>query len=146
MHRTLFMLALLIIATGAQAEIFKCKKPSGETAFSDTPCKAGSNSEVVPDREHLSKEQQDAAQKNLAQKKKQASDKAAQRAAAVPPKTAPADPAPQKEVGGGGCYDGRGPRSNCAGDLDRRPQPADRPGQLPADRPSQLPAPRPRPR
>ncbi len=148
MRRTLFMLALVIIATGAQAEMFKCKMPSGETEFSDTPCKAGNSSEVVPNRDHLTKEQQEAAQKTQAQKKKQANDAAAKRAASQPPRTtqtAPAAPSTE-EIYGGGCYDGGGPRSNCAGDLDRRPLPADRPSQLPADRPSQLPAQRPRSR
>jgi hypothetical protein len=138
MLRISFVLVLMAISAGAHAEVFMCKKPTGETEFSDTPCKVGSTSEVVPDREHLTKEQQDTARVKLEQQKQQANDQAARRIAAEPPREPEvAPPPPSEEVyGGGGCYDGRGLGSNCAGDPYRRPPLVDRPINRPGPRPS----------
>lgn len=132
MLKHLQFLILTLFAMSAYAEIYSCKKPTGETEFSDTPCKAGSNSEVVPDRDTLTQQQKDDAHKKLEQQKSQASDLAAQRAAAeqsletpAVPQSIPSD-ADDVYVGGS-CNDVRGPRSNCAGDLNKGRIPVNRP-------------------
>ena len=84
----------MTIASGAHAEIFKCATPEGETVFSDMPCKAGSSSEVVPDRDHVSKEQQDAARAKLEEQKQDLKELEAQRVAAEPPMKPPEAPPP----------------------------------------------------
>ena len=138
MFKRFLFLVLMFHAMSAYAEIYSCKKPSGETEFSDTPCKAGSSSEVVPDRDHLTEQQQDDAQRKLEQQKIQANDLAAKRSAAEPPQENQVAPsiAPADDVYvGGSCNDVRGPRSNCAGDLNRRPIPDVRPRPVPRPRP-----------
>ena len=151
MFKPLLFLLLLVASVGAQAEVFMCKKPSGETEFSDTPCKAGSSSEVVPDRDHLTKQQQDAAQQELQQQRKAANDAAAQRSAAQanqqPRGSGVAEqtpPPPDDVYQGGGCYDEGRRNTNCAGDPYRRPIP-DRPSD-PGVRPGSGGRPRPAPR
>lgn len=141
MIRTLLLLAAMTIASGVQAEVFKCMTPSGETEFSDTPCKAGSSSEVLPDRDHVSREQQDAARARLEGQKQELKELEVQRASAEPAKNvqeAPPPPLPVEEVYGGGCYDtARGRGTNCAEDPYRRPlsdRPINRPGPRPAPR------------
>ena len=138
MFKRFLFLVLMFHAMSAYAEIYSCKKPSGETEFSDTPCKAGSSSEVVPDRDHLTEQQQDDAQRKLEQQKIQANDLAAKRSAAEPPQENQVAPsiAPADDVYvGGSCNDVRGPRSNCAGDLNRMPSPDVRPRPVPRPRP-----------
>lgn len=139
MIRLLMLLATMTITTGAQAEVYMCKKPNGETEFSDTPCKAGSSSEVMPDRDHVSQEQQDAARARLEQQKQEIKARATQPPVAAPASTAPEPPPPPvEEVYGGGCYDTvRGRGTNCAEDPYRRPLP---------ERPINRPGPRPVPR
>ena len=151
MIKVLILLASMTIATGAQAEIYMCKKPSGETEFSDTPCKAGSSSEVIPDRDHVSQEQQDAARSRLEQQKRELNERAAQSSVEAPANTMPTTPPPPpvEEVYGGGCYDTvRGRGTYCAEDPYRRPieRPIERPIDRPIDRPINRPAPRPSPR
>lgn len=129
MIRVLLLLAAMTIASGVHAEIFKCTTPDGQTVFSDTPCKAGSSAEVVPDRDHVSKEQQDEARAKLDEQKRELKELEAQRVAAEPPKTTPEAPPPPvvEEVYGVGCTDTvRGRGTNCAEDPYRRPLP-DRP-------------------
>jgi hypothetical protein len=142
----LLFLVFVVASTGAQAEIFMCKKPSGETEFSDTPCKSGSSSEVVPDRDHLTQEQQDAAQQKLQQQRKELNDAAAQRSAAQTNQAsrengvAEQTPPPLEDVyEGDGCYDGGRRNTNCAGDPYRTPIPDRTPGS------GERPRPRPRP-
>ena len=138
MFKRFLFLVLMFHAMSAYAEIYSCKKPSGETEFSDTPCKAGSSSEVVPDRDHLTEQQQDDAQRKLEQQKIQANDLAAKRSAAEPPQENQVAPsiAPADDVYvGGSCNDARGPRSNRAGDLNRMPIPDVRPRPVPRPRP-----------
>ena len=138
MFKRFLFLVFMLHAMSSYAEIYSCKKPSGETEFSDTPCKAGSSSEVVPDRDHLTEQQQDDAQRKLEQQKNQANDLAAKRSAAEPVQETqvapPAAPADDVYVGGG-CNDVRAPRSNCAGDLNRMPIPDVRPRPVPRPRP-----------
>ena len=139
MHKHLLFLVFLVASATAQAEVFMCKKPTGETEFSDTPCKAGSSSEVVPDRDHLTPQQQNAAQRKLQEQRKEANDAAAQRSAAQAIQQPVAEPAPSPpaEVDeGGGCYDGGRRGSNCAGEPYRRPIPDRTPGSGARPRPA----------
>ena len=131
MYKHLLFLVFLVATAGAQAEVFMCKKPSGETEFSDTPCKAGSSSEVVPDREHLTPQQQDEAQRKLQEQRIEANDAAVQRSAAQANQQPVAEPAPSQPADvyeGGGCYDAGRRDSNCAVDPYRRPVPDRTPG------------------
>ena len=120
-----FLLFVMAMAAGnATAEVFMCKNASGGTEFSDTPCKAGSTSEVVPDRAPLTQQQKnDAQQKALRQKSKAAElekqratgqDKQEERQAAPAP--APADVV-EDEGAAATCDDGRRLNSNCARTL-----------------------------
>ena len=116
MLKHLLFLLLVVASAGAQAEVFKCKKPNGETEFSDTPCKAGSSSQVVPDRDPLTPQQKDDAQQRLQQQSKEANELAAQpytasvnqqrRENEVAEQT---DPVPDDSVDDGAIY-------NCYGD------------------------------
>ena len=136
--RSLF-LVFTLFALNAYAEIYSCKKPSGETEFSDTPCKAGNASAVVPDRDHLTPQQEAEAQEKLAQQKKQVNESAAQRATSGSPTESPElvpPVAPAEDVYvGGTCNDLRGPRSNCADDLYKKQLPSVKPGPRPVPRP-----------
>ena len=137
--RSLF-LVLTLFALNAYAEIYSCKKPSGETEFSDTPCKAGNASAVVPDRDHLTPQQEAEAQEKLAQQKKQVNESAAQRATSGSPTESPElvpPVAPAEDVYvGGTCNDLRGPRSNCADDLYKKQLPSVKPRPRPVPRPA----------
>lgn len=67
MLRNLLFPLLLVVAIGnANAQVFKCKGADGKTQFSDTPCKSGNSSEVVPDRAPVTKQQQYEAQQRAA--------------------------------------------------------------------------------
>lgn len=130
MFKQILFLVFVVVSAGAQAEVFMCKKPTGETEFSDTPCKAGSSSEVVPDRDHLTPQQQDAAQQKLQQQRREANDAAAQRSAAQSSQqprgngvVEQTSPPPEQVYEGGGCYDEGRRNTNCAGDPYRRPVP-----------------------
>jgi len=138
MLKQVLLLVFMVVSAGAQAEVFMCKKPGGETEFSDTPCKAGSSSEVVPDRDHLTQQQQDAAQQNLQQQTREANDVAAQRSAAQASQQSRGNgvaeqtpPPPEQVYEGGGCYDDGRRNTNCAGDPYRRPVPGPRPRPVP---------------
>lgn len=140
MARALILIAVMMIASGVQAEIFKCTTPSGETEYSDTPCKAGTSSEVLPDRDPVSMEEQNAARARLEAQKQKITELETQRTAEEHSKRtqdAP-PPSPIEEVYGGGCSDhSRGRETNCADIPYRRPPP---------DRPIIRPGPRPMPR
>ena len=130
MVKPCLFLVLTLFAMTAYAEIYSCKKPNGETEFSDTPCKAGVNSEVVPDRDPLTLQQQEDAQKKLEQQKSELGEQAAQRAkteslseAQTLSQTVPAEDV----YVGGTCNDARGPRSNCANDLYKKQLPVVQP-------------------
>lgn len=144
MLKQALFLVFVLTSAGAQAEVFMCKKPGGETEFSDTPCKAGSSSEVVPDRDHLTQQQQEAAQQNLQQQTREANDAAAQRSAAqanqqprVNGVVEQAPPPPEQVYEGGGCYDDGRRNTNCAIDPYRRPVPDRKP--VPGARPRPVP-------
>nr|WP_265945703.1 DUF4124 domain-containing protein [Dechloromonas sp. A34] len=53
MRRTIFLL-LLACSMTSQAEVFKCRSPSGETVFSDVPCDEGEKFEKVRPSESVS--------------------------------------------------------------------------------------------
>lgn len=128
MLKHLLFLILVVASAGAQAEVFMCKKPNGDTEFSDTPCKAGSSSEVLPDRDPLTQQQKDEAQQRLQQQKREANDLGAQRAATQAQAqrretevAAPAAPVPDdaidEEAIANCAADGRR-NTNCARRLD----------------------------
>ena len=62
MLKYLLFIGLAIAATQANAEVFKCKGADGKIQFSDTACKAGNRSEIVPDRAPVSSQQRREAQ------------------------------------------------------------------------------------
>ena len=140
MSKRSLLLVFTLFALNAYAEIYSCKKPSGETEFSDTPCKAGNASAVVPDRDHLTPQREAEAQEKLAQQKKQVNESAAQRATSESPTESPEvvpSAAPAEDVYvGGTCNDlSRGPRSNCADDLYKKQLPPVLPRPRPVPRP-----------
>ena len=63
---SLFLLLFMVGIGNTHAQVFKCKGPDGKTQFSDTACKFGNNSEVVPDRAPVTKQQQYDAQQRAA--------------------------------------------------------------------------------
>ena len=147
MLKHLVFLVFLIASAGAHAEVFMCKKSSGETEFSDTPCKAGSSSEVVPDRDNLTKQQQEDAQQKLQEQRREANESATQRSAAQEnqePRAEQTPPPPDVVYEGGGCNEGIGRGSNCAGDLYGRPIPDRTPDTGVRPRPGGRPKPAPR--
>jgi hypothetical protein len=127
MLKYLLVLVFVAVSALAQAEVFMCKKPDGSTEFSDTPCKAGNASAVVPDRDSLTRQQQEAAQQRLREQTKDATE-AAQRSAeradqarrenAVAEKNAPEASDADSDDAVYGCNDGRRFDSNCADHID----------------------------
>lgn len=57
MLKTLLLVVMTITAAQATAEVFKCKGADGKIQFSDTACKAGNRSEVIPDRAPVTQQQ-----------------------------------------------------------------------------------------
>lgn len=120
-----FLLFVMAMAAGnATAEVFMCKNASGGTEFSDTPCKAGSTSEVVPDRAPLTQQQKNEAQQKALRQKNKAAELEKQRAAGQnQPTERQAAPAPaptdvvEDEGAAATCDDGRRLNSNCARTL-----------------------------
>ena len=86
MFKSVMLAVVLFSALNANAEVFKCQGVDGKKQFSDTPCKAGDASEVVPDRAPVTEQQRHEAQ----QRARQMQDKAT----AVEPKKS-ADPSEQ---------------------------------------------------
>lgn len=78
------LLALTIASANASAAVFKCKGPDGKTQFSDSPCKVGNSSEIVPDRAPVTQQQRYEARQRAQQMQDEAAaldeDKAAARA------------------------------------------------------------------
>ncbi len=120
-----FLLFVMAMTAGnASAEIFMCKNATGGTEFSDTPCRAGSSSEVVPDRAPLTQQQKEAAQQKALQQKNKAAELEKERMAgqAKQEERQPAPtPAPTDVVEEEGtlasCNDDRRLNSNCARTL-----------------------------
>lgn len=67
MRRTLATIAMITLAFGAQAEVFKCRATDGKLRFSDTPCAVGTSTEIVPDRAPVSEQQRIEAQQRARQ-------------------------------------------------------------------------------
>jgi hypothetical protein len=69
-----WMLAMVVVglAGSASAEVFKCRGSDGKVQFSDTPCQAGSASQVMPDRAPLTVQQRQEAQQRGAQLQREA--------------------------------------------------------------------------
>ena len=61
MLRYILLLMVVIAAGSADAQVFKCKGADGKTQFSDTPCPAGSRSELLPDRAPVTRQQHEEA-------------------------------------------------------------------------------------
>ena len=139
MSKRFLFFVLTLFAMSSYAEIYSCKKPTGETEFSDTPCNVGTRSEVVPDRDHLTSQQQEEAQKKLEQQKNQVSERAAQQRAkteSLPEsEAAPQTSTSEEAYVGGTCNDSRGARSNCADDLYKKQLPAIQPKLRPMAKP-----------
>ena len=57
MFKYLIALAIALPMAGANAQVYKCKGVDGKTQFSDTACKAGNKTEVVPDRAPVTEQQ-----------------------------------------------------------------------------------------
>ncbi len=122
MIKPLLVCALVLAAGGAAAEVFMCKNASGETEFSDKPCRAGSSSEVVPDRAPLTQQQKNEAEQKVLQQKNKVAELEQQRAAeqgkpddtqATPPST----DLVEDEKTSTTCNDDRKLNSNCAKTL-----------------------------
>ena len=62
MLKSLLLFVLTIAAVQADAEVFKCQGTDGKIQFSDTACKAGNRTEVIPDRAPVTQQQQYEAQ------------------------------------------------------------------------------------
>lgn len=134
MFKRLMLWVLVLFSVSVYADVFSCRKPNGEVEFSDTPCKAGNTSEVVPDRDHLTQQQQETARQKLDQQKIQVNQSAVQRAASeeqlpgsVASQETPQEASADEANAAGSCNDARGPRSNCADDLYRRQLPVVQP-------------------
>ncbi len=119
-----FLLFVMAMAAGnATAEVFMCKNASGGTEFSDTPCRAGSSSQVVPDRAPLTQQQKDAAQQKTQQQKNKAAELEKERMAGQAkqeehqPAPTPPTEAVEEEGTLASCSDGRRVNSNCARTL-----------------------------
>jgi hypothetical protein len=83
MLKQLFLLVVTVAATNASAEIFKCKGADGKIQFSDTPCKAGNTSQVVPDRAPVTDQQRYEAQQRAQQMQNEAAALDGEKAAAI---------------------------------------------------------------
>ena len=64
--------AVAMLALNASAEVFKCKGSDGKLQFSDTPCKVGSVSEIIPDRSPVTQQQRQEAQQRAVQMQSEA--------------------------------------------------------------------------
>ncbi len=84
MPRFLLLLALVLVSAGANAQLYKCKGSDGKIQFSDTACKVGSKTEIVPDRAPVTEQQRYEAQQRSLQMQNEAAaldyDKAAAQA------------------------------------------------------------------
>lgn len=66
MSRFLLSLVLVLVSASASAQLYKCKGSDGKIQFSDTACKVGSKTEIVPDRAPITEQQRyDALQRSF---------------------------------------------------------------------------------
>ncbi len=56
--RIALLMALLVVPFASDAQTFKCRTPSGNMEFSDSPCAGGSQTERVQSNEYISPERQ----------------------------------------------------------------------------------------
>jgi hypothetical protein len=63
----IFALALAVVGTNAEAEVYQCKDAKGKTTFSDTACQPGSEAKTLPDRAPVTEQQRLEAQQRSAQ-------------------------------------------------------------------------------
>lgn len=83
MLKSFVILLLAFAAINVSADVFKCKGPDGKIQFSDTPCKAGNASHVVPDRAPVTDQQRYEAQQRGVQMQNEAAALDAEKAAAI---------------------------------------------------------------
>ncbi len=57
MLKYLFLLVVAFGSASVNAQVFKCKGADGKVQFSDTQCKAGNQSELIPDRVPVTQQQ-----------------------------------------------------------------------------------------
>jgi hypothetical protein len=62
MIKSIVAAILAMLALSAGAEVFKCQGSNGKVQFSDTPCRGGSVSEIMPDRMPVTEQQRQEAQ------------------------------------------------------------------------------------
>ena len=72
MSKYLFVLVFVAVSANASAQLYKCKGADGKVQFSDTACKAGSASELVPDRAPITPQQRYEAQQRAQQMRDEA--------------------------------------------------------------------------
>lgn len=83
MLKYLFLLLVTFSATNVSAEVFKCKGADGKIQFSDTPCKGGNASQVIPDRAPITDQQRYEAQQRALQMQSEAAALDGKKAAAI---------------------------------------------------------------
>ena len=72
MIKCVVALAVMVLALNASAEVFKCNGRDGKVQFSDTPCKAGGVSEIIPERMPVTQQQRQEAQQRALQMQSEA--------------------------------------------------------------------------
>lgn len=82
MGKSLFLLLAAAITTNAGAQVYRCKGPDGKVQFSDTVCKAGISSEIVPDRAPVTEQQRYEAQQRALRMQDEAATLDAEKASA----------------------------------------------------------------
>ena len=116
MKKLLTAFTLLALVCTAHAEVFRCRSATGKLQFSDTPCAAGTSSEVVPDRAPVTEQQRAEAQQR-ARRLDNVADESNQTALAVAPATPPAatGPAPADQKKDADAV------AQCVRDVERQP-------------------------
>jgi hypothetical protein len=72
MSKYLFVLVFVALSANTSAQLYKCKGADGKVQFSDTACKAGSASELIPDRAPVTPQQRYEAQQRAQQMRDEA--------------------------------------------------------------------------
>ncbi len=72
MSKYLFVLVFVALSASTNAQLYKCKGADGKVQFSDTACKAGSTSELLPDRAPVTLQQRHEAQQRAQQMRDEA--------------------------------------------------------------------------
>lgn len=121
------LLALAIASANASAAVFKCKGPDGKTQFSDSPCKVGNSSEIVPDRAPVTQQQRYEAQQRAQQLQSEAAaldeDKAAARASQHAQRQRSEAENEKKATAAKVVADDTDAIANCVRDVERRGAP-----------------------